>query len=154
LPYASFGVVQSWEYFVPRKQLSEYRAKTLLYAVLGEEFEGLAVVITEKDWGKSLTQLDGTRRYVVKVDQATKGRLKKGLVKLDRTTPQIFEDIIAMSEKGYTHFLVEPYAQHDATDEYYCALSRTIEGVVVAASKLGGIDVESNQDNIKSYVYH
>jgi ATP-citrate lyase beta-subunit len=138
---------------MPRKQLSEYRAKALVYAALDELFEGFPLIVTEKDWGKSLTALDGSRRYVVKVDQATKGRFKKGLVKLDRTPAELFTDIIEMSQKGYTHFIVEPYATHEGVDEYYISLGRTAAGVDVSASAIGGIDVESNQDKIKTQTY-
>jgi ATP citrate (pro-S)-lyase len=138
---------------MPRKQLSEYRAKALVYAALGEKLEGFPIVVTEKDWGRKLTTLDAGRRYVVKVDQATKGRFKKGLVKLDRTPQDLFTDIIEMSERGYTHFIVEPYTTHDGAGEYYLSLARTNDGIVVSASAVGGIDVESNQDKIKTYTY-
>jgi ATP citrate (pro-S)-lyase len=138
---------------MPRKQLSEYRAKTLVYAALGEKFEGFPIVIAEKDWGKSLTSLDDSIRYVVKVDQATKGRFKKGLVKLDRTPQELFTDIIEMGERGYTHFIVEPYTTHEGHDEYYVSIARTTDGIAISASSVGGIEVESNQDKIKTYDY-
>ncbi len=50
---------------MPRRKISEYRAKTLLAETLGVTYRGVEVVRKEK-----MPALRNNQRYVVKVDQA------------------------------------------------------------------------------------
>ncbi len=141
-----------------RTKLSEYRAKSLLYAALAQTqpghganagYTGLAVDTSDPDWRAHIKTLPQTQRYVVKVDQGVKGRFKKGLVILDRTLLQVPEAIQAMAKKGYHYFLVEPYQPHATTSEVYLSLSRDRAGLTVTYSRLGGIDIESHPDSLE-----
>jgi ATP citrate (pro-S)-lyase len=129
---------------VPRKKISEFRAKTILYDALDQQYAGLSIDTHDNDWSSLLIRLSDRERYVVKVDEGVKGRFKKGLVSLDRKASQLEEDISALKKKGYRYALIEPYRKHDQNAEYYLSIERTRDGNSVAYSKLGGVDVESN----------
>lgn len=134
-----------------RKKLSEYRAKTIVSQVIGVPYEGTEVHVSNA--AKQIRGLSDQQTYVVKVDQAIKGRFKKGLVKLDRTKQQLTRDIKELSGKGFAYFLIEPFTTHDAVEEKYFALNRTKEGIVVSYSPNGGIDVEADPTAIIHVVY-
>jgi succinyl-CoA synthetase beta subunit len=137
---------------MPRRKLSEYRAKTIVSKAIGMPYVGLEID-AKAHWQKNVQALSGDETYVVKVDQAVKGRFKKGLVKLDRPKQQLAKDIKELSSKGFEYFIVEPYAKHDSGDEMYVALARTKDGIDVSYSSKGGIDVESDPDAIKHVMY-
>lgn len=134
-----------------RKKLSEYRAKTIVSEVIGVPYVGTEVYVA--DAAKQIKGLSDKVTYVVKVDQAIKGRFKKGLVKLDRTKQQLAHDIKELSGKGFYYFLIEPFAQHESTEEMYFALNRTKDGIVVSYSSKGGIDIEADPNAITHAVY-
>lgn len=134
-----------------RKRLSEFRAKSILYAALGQPYEGVEVDAEQREWTKNLPVGIGT--YVVKVDQAVKGRFKKGLVRLDRSIEQLAADVQEISGQGYRFLLIEPYRQHEAKDEHYLSLQRMREGVVLMSSAYGGIEVESHADSLRTVIY-
>ena len=67
---------------MPRKRLSEYRAKVMLHTVLQQPYAGWSVDAT-LSLPKQLRPIQKTKRYVMKVDRAIKGRYCKGLVRLD-----------------------------------------------------------------------
>jgi succinyl-CoA synthetase beta subunit len=81
-----------------RKKISEYRAKTILYDALSLPYTGVTLD-TAGDWQPAVKALSKTKRYVVKVDEGVKGRFKKGLVALDRTTFQLPAAIRALQAK-------------------------------------------------------
>lgn len=58
-----------------RKRLSEFRAKTILYAAIGQSYAGVEIDVAQQDWQKELPKNAST--CVVKVDQAIKGRFKR-----------------------------------------------------------------------------
>jgi succinyl-CoA synthetase beta subunit len=134
-----------------RKRLSEFRAKTILYAALGQAYEGIEIDITNEQWGDALPQ--NSNRYVVKVDQAVKGRFRKGLVKLNRTSVQTRSDIKKMASQGYQYFLIEPYREHDVTAERYLSLESTRAGTNITSSHQGGVDVENHADKLLTTLY-
>ena len=131
---------------MPRHKLSEYRSKQIVSEVLGVEYTGWDI-LSDSD---TVLKLPANKRYVVKVDQAVKGRFKKGLVDLNVTSAKVVESIQKMSEHGYRNFIVEPYKKHADTDERYLAISHNRKGFVLSYSHLGGINIESNADSIKS----
>jgi succinyl-CoA synthetase beta subunit len=136
---------------MPRKKLSEFRAKTIVSESVGKPYAGTEVYAP--DAAKQLKGLSDKQTFVVKVDQAIKGRFKKGLVKLDRTKQQLDHDIKELSRKGFDYFLVEPYTTHESSEELYFALNRTKDGIEVSYSPKGGIDVEADPGAITHVIY-
>jgi ATP citrate (pro-S)-lyase len=134
---------------MPRKRLSEFRAKSLLYDAIGGVYEGLSIDTGSARWQVAVDQLPASGRYVAKVDEGVKGRFKKGLVSLDRSVKQLHADIAALSAKGYRFVLVEPYKAHAQDAEYYLGIERTRAGNIVAFSKLGGVNVEASASAVK-----
>lgn len=137
-----------------RKKLSEYRAKTIIFDAIGQKYEGVSLDFHTEDWRNKLQQLDRSNKYVIKVDQAEKGRYKKGLVKLDRSPDELEQDASEYFQQGFHYLLVEAYDQHEQADERYLTVARTREGNVVAYANVGGIDIESHSDSIKSGIYN
>lgn len=135
-----------------RKKLSEFRAKTILSQVTGVPYVGIEIYIGEQ-WQKKIHALPDTRTYVVKVDQAIKGRFKKGLVKLNRTKNELTKDIKDLSGKEFDYFLVEPYTEHQPGDEMYFALNRTKDGLAISYSPQGGVNVESGPAAMRHTLY-
>lgn len=131
-----------------RKKLSEYRAKSLLYQGLGIDYQGI-----ELDGQADTFGLAEGQKYVIKVDQAEKGRFKKGLVKLDQTKDSIKNSAEELFGKGYRYLLVEPQFGHDQSEERYLSVERVREGLKVSYSDRGGINVEENPDSIKYGIY-
>ena len=124
---------------MPRRKLSELRAKQVVCDVLGLKYEG---------WDNP-DDLKSSERYVVKVDQATKKRFKNGLIRLDASVAEIKKWIKTVSdEKGFEHFIIEPYKQHEATDERYISITRDKNGTHITHSRSGGVDIEDNQDSL------
>ena len=135
-----------------RKKLSEFRAKTILYDVLGATYSGISIDTNGERWTGAL-ELADDQHYVVKVDQGVKGRFKKGLVKLDVPADGVTSKIEALRDKGYRYILVEPYRQHEAADERYLALTLERLGTRVAWSHKGGVDIEQNTDALEETVF-
>ncbi|HUD11358.1 MAG TPA: ATP citrate lyase citrate-binding domain-containing protein [Candidatus Saccharimonadia bacterium] len=128
---------------MPRKKISEFRAKTILYDALGQAYDGLSVDTEAKDWHSVVKRLSGSCKYVVKVDEGIKGRFKKGLVFLDRQRDELEKDVEALRKKGFRYVLIEPFKLHDQASEQYLSIERLRDGNKAAYSKLGGVDVES-----------
>lgn len=134
-----------------RKKLSEFRAKTILFDALGQKYLGKSLD-AGLDWKQVVDGLDD-ERFVVKVDQAEKGRFKKGLVKLDRSKGEVHKDAEELFDKGYQFLLVEPYRDHQADQEWYFSAERTREGNKLAFSKSGGVDVENQASTMTEVIY-
>lgn len=138
---------------MPRKKLSEFRAKSLLYGSLDQDYSGLQIDSQDNNWPGLVDALDDNQRYVVKVDQAEKGRFKKGLVSLDRDKQALPGDIEALKAKGYRFLLIEPYRHHEPGEERYLSIERTRPGNKISYSKLGGIEIESHVGSMQSGLY-
>lgn len=136
-----------------RKKLSEYRAKTLILGALGQEFQGVELD-SQADWQQAINSLDETKRYVIKVDQAEKGRFKKGLVKLDRQRSDLTGDAEELFSKGFQYAIVEEHQAHDQSEEKYLTIERVRAGKKLAFSDFGGVDIESHAQEIKSQLYN
>ncbi|MSR07796.1 MAG: hypothetical protein EXR93_12140 [Gemmatimonadetes bacterium] len=119
-----------------RVKITEYRAKKLL---LGSAYRGIPV--TGPD-----AVLPKKGRYVVKVDQGVKQRLKKGLLFLDQSAAEVPKAIARLKRKGFSRFLVEPMAGHKAADERYLSLERVREGIRVIRCDEGGVDIEERPE--------
>lgn len=133
---------------MPRRKLSEYRAKKIVTEALGVLYVGWSVSSSDKE--VVLPSVHGYDRYVVKVDQAVKGRFKKGLVLLDIAQDGLQQAIDQLQEAGYQSFLIEPHAQHEAADERYLSIARDRAGYHLSWSAQGGVDIESNQESVQT----
>ncbi|MEO6109550.1 MAG: ATP citrate lyase citrate-binding domain-containing protein [Candidatus Saccharimonadales bacterium] len=131
---------------MPRRKISEFRSKTMVNDVLGMTYVGWSV--------NSSTNLDvitGYDTYVVKVDQAVKGRFKKGLVVLDVSKSKLNDAVKTLRDQGYELLLVEPFFEHEDLQERYIAITQSRDGIAVSISANGGVDVEKNKDSIHAY---
>jgi len=126
-----------------RVALSEFCAKKLL---VGHHYEGVSVSTGEPQRHYS----EG--RYVVKVDQGVKKRHKKGLLFLNVPSNEVPSRIRNLEEKGFSHFLVEPYHEHTLESERYISLERVRDGVRVLYVKHGGVEIESNSEAAMSWI--
>lgn len=130
---------------MPRRKLSEYRAKKIICSALHEDYIGWSVTD-----GRGVESIDGYDSYVVKVDQAIKGRFKKGLVLLDVPHLGLGVAIGKLRKKGFTSFLIEPYMTHEAADERYISICQDREGIKVSYSEKGGVNIESHAESIST----
>jgi ATP-citrate lyase beta-subunit len=129
-----------------RRRLSEYRAKLLLATAFHQPYAGIELTNTA-DWKTQVASIpDG--RYVLKVDQALKGRYKLGLVLLDLPAARVEAEADTLFAKGFTHLLLEPYSPHDLASEYYLAIRRGRGADTVMFSLQGGVDVNDHADAV------
>lgn len=141
LPSRSAGRIN-----MPRRKLSEHRAKNLVNKALSEVYLGWAIASLD-----DVKKVDGYSSYVVKVDQAVKGRFKKGLVLLDVEQGNLKDAAKQLMSQGYTSLLIEPYVQHVEDSERYFALSRDRKGYQIAYSRYGGVNVEQKPESIEHF---
>lgn len=136
-----------------RKKLSEFSAKTLLFRFLGQEYNGIPIVLKNGEISKEELRITNQelkgKEFVVKVDQGVKGRMKKGLVKLKVSVKDIESAVKELSQKGYSQFLIEEFVPHESVQERYFSIERTREGISVYFASVGGIDIEQNKDRVK-----
>jgi succinyl-CoA synthetase beta subunit len=128
---------------MPRQKISEYRSKKIITEALGLSYAGWEV---GSNFSADLVK--GFDSYVVKVDQAVKGRYKKGLVLLDVKEDEIAASIDSLRRKGYEYFIIEPYFSHTSQDERYLSLLRDRKGYFLSYSRIGGVDVESHSEAV------
>ncbi len=131
-----------------RKKISEFRAKKILSVFLDLPYDGLSFDASKGNFS-ALDELDSSKRYVVKVDEGVKKRMKKGLVALNKSPQELQDEVEKLQEKGYTHFIIEPFVPHDSSSEKYLSIERVREGLQVLYSEKGGIEVEENAESIK-----
>lgn len=131
-----------------RKRISEYLAKTLLFKTLELPYTGIQVT-SHNPLPKNV---DGEKKYIVKVDQGIKARFKKGLIILNQSTEEIPLAIKQLTEKGYSQFLIEEMLDHESHEEKYISIERTREGYRILFSDKGGVDIEQNPDSIQEMV--
>ncbi len=131
---------------MPRRKLSEYRAKSLVNKALGEKYIGWSIGDLD-----DVRKVDGYETYVVKVDQAVKGRFKKGLVLLNVEQKDLKAGAKQLMSQGYSSLLIEPYVEHVGESERYLALSQHRNGYTFAYSRHGGVNVEEKSDAIERF---
>lgn len=136
---------------MPRRKISEYRAKQMVATVLRTQYVGWSIV-SDESLKDVIQALDTKTPYVVKVDQAVKGRFKKGLVLLGIKKSGIKKAVESLREKGYESFVVEPQVEHDQSAERYLAMTLNRDGIKIAWSAQGGVDIESHQDSIETVI--
>lgn len=136
---------------MPRRKVSEFRAKQMVADVLEVPYVGWSVV-SDKTLKESVRLLDAKAKYVVKVDQAIKGRFKKGLVHLNLKKSEVKDAIISLQSQGYSSFLIEPQIKHESETERYLSFNLTREGIKISWSEMGGVNIEEHQDSISTLV--
>ncbi len=124
-----------------RVKIHEYRAKKLL---LGEAYKGVQLRSGKLSIPKG--------RWVAKVDQGVKKRMKQGLVLIDGTASEIKSAIREWEKKGFSQFLLEPMFPHEQSEEQYFSLERVRDGVRMLHTKEGGIDIESHPEAVQHYL--
>jgi len=134
-----------------RQKISEFRAKSILGRALAKPYDGVSID-TAAPLDTQLAALADDGRYVVKVDQAVKKRMKQGLVKLDRSKAQLAEDIQELASRGFRYCLIDPLHPHDSAAEHYLAFAHDRDGTSIAFSKQGGIDIEDAAESVQQLV--
>lgn len=124
-----------------RVKLTEYRAKKIL---LGDSYRGVSV--REKDVKLPVG------RWVAKVDQGVKKRMKQGLVAVDVDAPKASKVFAAWRKKGFSQFLLEPLFPHKPEEEQYLSLERVRDGIRLLHAKDGGIEIESHPEMVTNFV--
>jgi ATP-citrate lyase beta-subunit len=151
-----------------QKGIREYDAKRMLAQAIGEysggkfRFDDRLVLVTPE------TKLDtiekdnpwlAKEKLVVKPDQLFGKRGKNKLLLLDADLKQAkawikermgkevtIEQTTGKTTGTLTHFLVEPFAPHDA--EYYVAFTSSRDKDTIHFSPKGGVDIESVWDTV------
>ncbi|HRN96442.1 MAG TPA: ATP citrate lyase citrate-binding domain-containing protein [Candidatus Levybacteria bacterium] len=117
-----------------RVKISELTAKKLLHNYLELPYSGT----------NSVDSLNSAKKYVVKVDEGIKKRMKQGLVAVDKSQDEVREFVSELTQKGYAHIIVEEMVPHEQSEEKYLSLERVREGFQVFYSTTGGIDIEES----------
>lgn len=130
---------------MPRRKLSEYRAKVLVSEGLELPYTGWSI-----SGVKDLTQVKGFKSYVLKVDQAVKKRFKNGLVLLNLTKSELEVGLKSLQKKGYEHFIVEPYIKHDQDNERYISIGYDKHHQFISFSLAGGVNIEDNPETVQT----
>jgi succinyl-CoA synthetase beta subunit len=133
---------------VPRKKLSEYRAKVIVSQALALPYAGWAVD-TAADRGAQLEQVNGDGPFVVKVDQAVKGRFKQGLVLLNVSRENLGQAVDQLHGHGYRWLIIEPVVAHEPGQERYLSLLRDRQGLTLSFSAAGGVDIEAHPETMQ-----
>lgn len=124
---------------MPSNLLSEFVIKSLYNVWVQNGKTVLSYQRNHPESNVNLQSLDPQKRYVIKVDQNIKGRMKKGLVKLNARVDEI-ETWINQLDAKYTNFIIEPHV-FNVTNEIYL-LIRTIDfKTEIITIMNGGIDV-------------
>src|SRR3989344_4688783 len=126
-----------------RVKISEYRAKKIL---LGEEYKGVQLRSNNK-------MVIPKGKWVAKVDQGVKKRMKQGLVVVGKVGADILKAIRSWEKKGFSQFLLEPLVPHEAGEEQYFSMERVREGIRFLHTREGGIDIDAHPEKVHTYVY-
>lgn len=126
-----------------RVKISELNAKKLLHNYLELPYSG----------SDSVQSLDPSKRYVVKVDEGVKKRMKQGLVAVDKSVEEGQQFIQELRQKGYSHVIIEEMVPHGAEDEKYLSLERVRDGFRVFYSTTGGIDIEESGSTKEAIIH-
>lgn len=124
-----------------RVKLTEYRAKKIL---LGDSYRGVSV---REDAAKL-----PAGKWVAKVDQGVKKRMKQGLLAIDVDAAAIKKSITTWKKKGFSQFLLEPLFPHKSEEEQYLSLERIRDGIRLLHATDGGIEIESHPELVTNFV--
>lgn len=133
---------------MPRKKISEFKAKDILYTTLNVPFTGVTF-----DFNKnSLSDLSllNSKKFVVKVDQGIKKRFKQGLIGLDLNSDEVKNKMEEFNKKGYDKFIIEEFISENGAKDYFLSIQRVRVGLQFYYSDKGGVDIEEDKDSIRS----
>lgn len=149
-----------------QRGIREYDAKRMLARELPKYlkgnfgYEGYAALVTPETDLDALAKAEPwlkKMKLVVKPDQLFGKRGKHGLLGLNLSWADasrwISERMNKETKVGnttgtLTHFLVEPFTEHDENEEWYVAIKDEREGDVIYFSRKGGIYVEETWDEV------
>lgn len=120
-----------------RVKISEYAAKKLF---TNGAYQGVSVSC-EKDLEKCTLEKGD---YVVKVDDGTKKRNKKGLIKIGLSEEDVLVQTKTFLDEGYIRVLIEPMLKYEENQEKYISTNLVRGGVEIIYNKRGGNDIEDN----------
>lgn len=123
-----------------RVKISEYRAKKILF---GDSYAGVQL--------RSGKISIPAGKWVAKVDQGIKKRMKQGLVAIAKPAAETKRSIASWEKRGFSQFLLEPLLPHELSEEQYFSLERVREGVRMLHATGGGIDIEEHPEAVQSY---
>lgn len=123
-----------------RVKISEYRAKKILF---GDAYKGVQLRSGKTAIPKG--------RWVLKVDQGVKKRMKQGLVAIDKSAPEMKKLISSWEKRGFSQFILEPLFPHEMSEEQYFSLERVRHGLRMLHTRDGGIDIEAHPEAVASY---
>jgi succinyl-CoA synthetase beta subunit len=132
---------------MPRKRITEFRAKSILLPLLGQELFSHQIKAPEDI---SNTQLLQNQNYIIKVDQGIKKRMKLGLVALDKPSFELEKYYQEFAALGYSQAIIEPFFPHSQDQEKYLSLEHTRDGISLTYSDHGGIEVEESAASLKT----
>lgn len=134
---------------MPRQKISEFRAKNIIAKAIDQNYRGWSVNIDKPLHAQLTGPLSHHGPFVVKVDEAVKGRYKKGLVILNVNADDLGLAVQTLSSKGYKWILIEPQINHDEKQEQYFSLMSDRSGLSLKYAAQGGVNVEDNAQGIK-----
>ncbi len=133
---------------MPRQKLSEFRAKKIITTALGLPYAGWSVDCS-LDLSEQLKSIPEGGSYSVKVDEAIKGRFKRGLVALNISSSDLETTAQDLVAKGFGWLIIEPMSAHEPGDERYVSLTSERSAVTLDYSRRGGVDIEANPESIQ-----
>lgn len=131
---------------MPRVKASEYTAKKILATYTNTKFSGIGVRENDQKFS-----IPSGKKYVVKVDDGSKRRMKRGLVNVDVSAVSAKKFVEALKKKRFSKFYIEPFVEHNIEDEQYISIDRVREGYTVMYSKSGGINIEDSKDSLVTF---
>jgi ATP-citrate lyase beta-subunit len=146
--------------------IREYDAKRLLSTYVGRDAQELAfsgkLILVTSQTDLSRLQSDHpwllNEKLVVKPDQLFGKRGKHELVLLNASFAEVKEFIeenlgrrviVNGVEGTLTHFLIEPFVEHDK--EYYLAFKTSRDHDLLLLSDKGGVDIEENWETVSHF---
>jgi ATP-citrate lyase beta-subunit len=126
-----------------RVKLTEYRAKSL---ILGEGYGGVPLT------GDAMPSLSSDTKWVLKVDQGVKKRMKQGLVALGISPAEMPVFMDEWKGRGYSSFIAEPLFPHESGEEQYLSLERVRGGIRLLHAASGGIDIEEHPEQVTTLI--
>lgn len=133
---------------MPRQKLSEFRAKNIITSTLGLPYIGWTID-GSADVPEQLKNIPEDVSYAVKVDEAIKGRFKRGLVVLNVPLSGLEKAVHNLVDEGFRWLIIEPMSAHEPGDERYISLTSDRSVVTLNYARSGGIDIEANPGDIQ-----
>lgn len=126
-----------------RVKLTEHKTKRL---ILGEKYRGVSFGVGDT------IRLPARGRYVVKVDEGIKKRMKRGLVALDVPARGVIAATAPWRKYGFMRFLAESMVPHKPEDERYISLERVRDGIRALYARKGGVDIEAHPEAVERHL--